>query len=644
MMKNTKMIFLMMLFSSLLNGQSFNNTDVKEATDDFPAPLGFTATVMGSNNDVNLEWIAPGGVGNIQWDNGINNGNGVGINGGYLFSVASRWLPADLSLYDGLFIKKITFFPWQAPDAVLVLKVWTGENAETEVLSQPIETYIENEFNEIILDVPVQIDASQELWFGYEVVEHSDGTFPAGADDGPAIEGFGDMILLSFPDATWESMSASYDLDYNWNLSAYLDESKKGSSSSMPMIRRSETTSIQDTKVSILNESKSDVLGDVVSSRSLNPMAKTNPKSVNNPIGYNVYRDEILIVENIIEQNYTDIDLNPGTYSYDVKAVYNDGISEGAGPESATILNGIDRNLVIVEIATGTWCQYCPGASLGAEDLVANGKDVAIIEYHTYDSYESTETNARIDYYEIDAFPHAEFDGTLDFSGGDEFQSIYSSYLPLYETRIEVPSVFILNANYHNVEGGEYELIINTEMLDAYPNLDNIKLHAVLTESHIEESWQGQSELNYVCRKMIPNNEGTAIDFSVNENQSISHNFTIPGDYAMENLELVVFLQDNESKEILEGVIAEFTSVGINESRKINDVIVYPNPANDYIQISSLDQINTITIYNSIGQILRHEYPNGSSCELDVSYLKNGLYFLKMDTENGRITKHILIN
>jgi hypothetical protein len=32
----------------------------------------------------------------------------------------------------------------------------------------------------------------------------------------------------------------------------------------------------------------------------------------------------------------------------------------------------VPRNYVLVEIATGTWCGYCPGAALGADDLIEN--------------------------------------------------------------------------------------------------------------------------------------------------------------------------------------------------------------------------------------------------------------------------------
>ena len=43
-------------------------------------------------------------------------------------------------------------------------------------------------------------------------------------------------------------------------------------------------------------------------------------------------------------------------------------------------LYAVPRNLVVVEVATGTWCQYCPGAAMGCHDLLNNGHPVAIIK------------------------------------------------------------------------------------------------------------------------------------------------------------------------------------------------------------------------------------------------------------------------
>jgi len=46
------------------------------------------------------------------------------------------------------------------------------------------------------------------------------------------------------------------------------------------------------------------------------------------------------------------------------------------------------KDQIVLEIGTGTWCVYCPGAAMGAHDLIENGHNVSVIKYHSGDSYE----------------------------------------------------------------------------------------------------------------------------------------------------------------------------------------------------------------------------------------------------------------
>ena len=90
----------------------------------------------------------------------------------------------------------------------------------------------------------------------------------------------------------------------------------------------------------------------------------------------------------------------------------------------------VDREKVILEIGTSTGCQYCPGAAMGADDLIANGHDVAVIEYHNGDNYANVYSNSRNSYYSVPGFPTAYFDGGNSIVGGSPNQSMYSTYLP----------------------------------------------------------------------------------------------------------------------------------------------------------------------------------------------------------------------
>ncbi len=66
---------------------------------------------------------------------------------------------------------------------------------------------------------------------------------------------------------------------------------------------------------------------------------------------------------------------------------------------------------------------------------------------------------------------------------------------------------------------------------------------------------------------------------------------------------------------------------------------LFPNPANDLITISGLqdDFKGTIYIYNSIGQMLLTEQKTGSQISIETGNLNSGIYFIKIKNENGEV-------
>ncbi|HPI85318.1 MAG TPA: hypothetical protein PLR01_03020, partial [Bacteroidales bacterium] len=110
----------------------------------------------------------------------------------------------------------------------------------------------------------------------------------------------------------------------------------------------------------------------------------------------------------------------------------------------AVFAQPVGRQKVIVEIGTGTWCTYCPGAAMGADDLVLYGCQVGNIEYHNGDPYANTASDYRNSYYNVSGYPTAHFDGVLEYVGGSHTESMYPNYLPLYQQRMAIPSDFLI--------------------------------------------------------------------------------------------------------------------------------------------------------------------------------------------------------
>ncbi len=218
------------------------------------------------------------------------------------------------------------------------------------------------------------------------------------------------------------------------------------------------------------------------------------------------------------------------------------------------------RDMVLVEIGTGAWCQYCPGAALGADDLVSNGCSVAVIENHNGDPFAYTASDARNNYYNIPGYPTAIFDGQQQFVGGDHTLSMYQYYLPIYESRAPVNSAYSLSL-FGDHSGSDYNVTVRVHKLGTTPPYNNIVLQFALTESEIMYSWQGQDHLNFVSRVMSPDQNGTTLDFSSGDVQDINLTFTMGADWVADNCELVAFIQNNDDKEILQGTKLDLTAL-----------------------------------------------------------------------------------
>jgi hypothetical protein len=78
------------------------------------------------------------------------------------------------------------------------------------------------------------------------------------------------------------------------------------------------------------------------------------------------------------------------------------------------------------------------------------------------------------------------------------------------------------------------------------------------------------------------------------------------------------------------GVANEYNGIlNLEEEQALTDITIYPNPASDTIYLEGLqDAISSIEVFSITGQRVTTLTTNFST--IDVSYLENGVYFLKV--------------
>jgi PKD repeat protein len=203
------------------------------------------------------------------------------------------------------------------------------------------------------------------------------------------------------------------------------------------------------------------------------------------------------------------------------------------------------RNMVVAEISTGTWCQWCPYAAMGVDDMLENGDSVAVIENHNGDTYATTASNSRNTLYNVAVFPSAAFDGALGTIGVSGATSQFPYYHSLYLQRKAIPSPVTIEMSETHTDL-DYDVTITLTRLSAI-SASNMKLLFAVTESHIAKNWWGQTELNFVNRKMVPDASGTAVSFSSGSVQTFHLTFSMDPSWRLPFCEFVAFLQNMDT-------------------------------------------------------------------------------------------------
>ena len=298
-----------------------------------------------------------------------------------------------------------------------------------------------------------------------------------------------------------------------------------------------------------------------------------------------------------------------------------------------------DRQSVLLEIATGTWCQYCPGASMGADDLVANGQQVAVVENHNGDPYAYTASNARNSYYAVTGYPTAVFDGFKQLVGGDHSVSLYTSYLPIYQSEYAVKTAYGITVGDGTKVGNVYNVNVTVDRYGETPFLNsNLVLQFALTQSHIMVSWQGQNHLNFVSRAMAPSASGTPINLQTANQVIVPLTFTVDpawgGDLALD-YEVVAWVQDLATKQIVDAHKATLPSILVG-MKEINDgkseMKIYPNPVSNTLTVETLHSVSnsTLSVFSVNGQELLKQQVGSVKTELDMSSFAKGVYFIRL--------------
>lgn len=318
------------------------------------------------------------------------------------------------------------------------------------------------------------------------------------------------------------------------------------------------------------------------------------------------------------------------------------------------------------EIFTSSTCPPCNPGNANYHSIVnpKDPNDYVSIKYQQDfpgdgDPYATTESVNRRNYYAINSIPRMEIDG-----GWDENANSFTNQL--YMDATAAPAFYQLEGTY-SVTGKAVSAQVK---YTPYVASSGTKLYVAIIEGKTTKNVEsnGETEFFSVMKKMLPDENGTAISTPVSTANTMNFNYTFNGNYRLpadgqssnrinnstENsveeftdLKVIAWIQSSDKQVLQAANLQSSTSVKDHFTSTIDKISVYPNPAVDLITVDialkSSEEIIT-TLVDLTGKVVYSttaKYNKGENkINVPLSGIASGNYHLMILDTKGNSSVH----
>ena len=154
---------------------------------------------------------------------------------------------------------------------------------------------------------------------------------------------------------------------------------------------------------------------------------------------------------------------------------------------------------------------------------------------------------------------------------------------------------------------------------------------------------------------MLPDAAGTLIerDWLTNDSVNIYQTWSLPTDVRSDSLITIVFVQNEETKEVYQVNYADefLTITSVNElieNIASHDYRIYPNPVKEILTLQLLKTVPydmKISIYNGVGALVKNGLIGKGKdiVELNTNDLPAGVYYVRLSNINKVIDTRKII-
>lgn len=310
-----------------------------------------------------------------------------------------------------------------------------------------------------------------------------------------------------------------------------------------------------------------------------------------------------------------------------------------------TFAQSAAKRYILLEHFTNSRCSICGSQNPGFYSTIANySEDVHHISYHPPIPYNNcvfylsnpNENSTRASYYNVNGTPRVLRNGVNASSAAQVTSAVLNGLLGQTSPLQVVVS---------ETSGAQRTATIEARSIGVVPD-GNYKLYVAVVERQVQYAAPNGEQVHHnVFRKMLTNINGDVFNPAIaNQSVTLTFNYTVDSDWEQAEVYVLAFVQNTQSKEILNsGTRFDAVVLDTNDPLDIN-VRLYPNPTSNVLFLKSDEPLHgRLAINNAAGALIYNLQLDGQTeLETPVSQLPSGLYWVSILTDKGRRVEKIL--
>ncbi|MGD2033752.1 MAG: T9SS type A sorting domain-containing protein [Bacteroidales bacterium] len=282
-------------------------------------------------------------------------------------------------------------------------------------------------------------------------------------------------------------------------------------------------------------------------------------------------------------------------------------------------------------------------------DLInSNMEDIIDIQYHlgypgpdTFNTLNPWPPNAREYYYSLPGIPYGIIDG-----GRNGLPAYLVNYCEEDLEQLDITLAVLKDNRFNlkvNTTVGDNSLTIDVEV-EALAEISGktLTLQVAILERLIKDvvGASGETRFESVLRDMVPSEQGTSYNrsWSVNDKEYESFDWYYQDVFDEEELRVVVFIQDDATREVYQAEIDNpfvVTSLEEEQAENADQLFLYPNPAVDHTMIMFEEPLVSeaiLQLTDNTGRLVYNKKLNRGIQHVDLPLrgMDSGLYIVRL--------------